>query len=149
MKKVTVSFIVLAFLLASLLFISGCKESAAATPLGGMITISLTGANVANGDTLYVGVFDLGADPFVDPTYGGIEETISSGEAAAVVTYLGGLQITFPAGSYDVYGFIDVNDDSGGDPDPTDDYIFSGPISITVDGNQTVPVVIGDFDPPT
>jgi uncharacterized protein (DUF2141 family) len=130
-KKILVVLLVAVTILA----LGGCKDTG--SPVGGTVTITLTGAGDADDGVFNAGVFvSLDSLSVDDIPLDGISEVISSGSASGVTN-------TIPAGTYQLGAFIDLNDN--GDPDPGD-YLFSGEV-FTVNGNTSVTVNFEDFEP--
>lgn len=111
----------------------------------GTLTVTLSGADAQDGETLVAGVWEEGDHPADTPPIEGTAktDTIASGAATVAIPPWDGME----AGTrYDVFIFIYV-DHTDGEPRPDTDYVYESTSAVPwiVDGDRTIDTAYEDY----
>lgn len=111
----------------------------------GTLTVTLSGAEAQNGQTLLAGVWEEGIHPADSPPIEGTAktDTIASGTATVTIPPWDGMKV---GARYDVFILIYI-DHTDGEPQPGIDYVYKSTSAIpwTVDGDRTIDTAYGDY----
>lgn len=148
-------FALLAFALAAFV-ITGCENVLAEDDdtngagdddeTTGTLTVTLSGAEEQNDQTLVAGVWEEGDHPADTPPIEGTAktDTIASGAATVAIPPWDGME----AGTrYDVFIFIFTEGRSSGAPEPGKDYVYESTSAVPwiVDGDRTIDTAYEDY----
>jgi hypothetical protein len=120
----------------------------------GTLTVTMTGyPEGTEGHMIQLGLFIDGDDPFIEDNIAsgdfelGFEDSTIMDDAS--MDDVAEIDIVLDPGDYDLYAFIDVNDniDIEGYPEESIDMTYTTfPIDVTVDGNTTVTLLPTNFE---
>jgi hypothetical protein len=130
-------------------FLLACDNTGGAS--SGTLTVSIAGApSGADGKSLYIGMYEGGADPLTESIVGTGEILLSAGETVSdVIEESLTNETSFDPGDYDLYLWIDMNDnfDTVTAPEQgTDMSHISFPLSVTIDGDTTLNLASVGFE---
>jgi hypothetical protein len=115
-------------------------------PTTGTLTVTLSGAEAQDGETLVAGVWEEGGHPADAPPITGAEATssISSGTAEVTILPWDGMVAET---QYDVFIFIFTEGRSDGAPEPGKDYVYKSTSAVPwyVDSDRTMRPAYEDF----
>jgi len=145
--RICVLFSIFLLAAAAIFIFASCDNGASS----GTLTVGLTGIpSGADGHMLYMGLYEGDADPMSASLLGigGIEIGVDNSDV--LVDPITEAVVTYDPGDYDLYLWIDMNDNLNlGTEEPEQGIDMSHtsfPFDVTIDGDTTVTVIASAFE---
>ena len=149
MKTRTYTWLTIFLLVAAVIFISASCDNGGSS---GTLTVVLSGIPAgSDGHLLLIGVYADGADPWTAPMLGMSDLDIGTETSKVVEDPTTRDIATFDPGDYDLYMWIDMNDnlETVQEPEQDIDLVYKDfpvPVDVTINGDITVTVLSSDFE---